>query len=101
MVDRVIYKYTYDYAMTGEPYPYIAAPEGRVVLVQQQGARLALPTLWIEHAMVNGNIRTDLVRHYYLVGTGQVVTEDAWKHEGSAICGAYVWHIYSGVRKGH
>jgi len=99
MVARVIYKYTFDNPELGLNFPYIAAPEGKVVLVQQQGARMALPTIWLEHVMVNGAVRTDVIRHYHMVGDNQVVDEDSWTFEGSAICGAYVWHIYSSVPK--
>lgn len=80
MAERVIYKYPFDSGA-------LHAPDGNVLLVGWQGAR-QVPTLWIEH-----DVDAPVVA-YYVRPTGEAFFDAGDEHVGSAICGAFVWHVY-------
>lgn len=84
---KVIYKYP----LVAEATPIQVGLDDRVRLVACQNAR-DTPTLWIEH-MSTDRSRTAI---FYLVGTGHPHSWDA-EHIGSAICGPFVWHVYSDI----
>lgn len=66
-----------------------ADPSAEVVLVGQDPAS-GLPAVWIQREP------EAWLRHrlqFTIVGTGHPVPPGA-THVGSAICGAFVWHVY-------
>lgn len=63
---------------------------GRVLLVAAQLPDDLMPTVWIEHEDLNGQMV-----HLTIYGTGSAVADGA-EHVGTAICdgGHRVWHVY-------
>lgn len=83
-MDKIIFKYE-----LGEETRCI--PTGKPVLVAQQFDNQPYPTLWVEHSTADIEHPT---RDVIIVGTGMGFNAEGWEHVGSAICGAYVWHVY-------
>ena len=61
----------------------------KVILIASQHGS-PFPTIWIEH---NPEEEERSSVAFQIIGTGHVIPDD-YEHIGSAICGAFVWHIY-------
>jgi hypothetical protein len=84
-VSRVIYKYDFDTRTCLQ----LTLCNPQIVLIAQQSG--ALPTVWIEQDLDRD---PDTVLTLAVFGTGHAIPEGV-SHVGSAVCGPFVWHVYS------
>jgi len=85
-VNRTIYKYDFPDDTSVMRLPLC---DPKVLLVASQGPT-RFPTVWIEHELLG----TPSLLTLEVFGTGHMVSDDM-THVGSAVCGPFVWHVYS------
>lgn len=86
MNSRSIYKYEFD----DRACLQLTLCNPKVVLVAQQSR--ALPTVWIEQDL---DLAPNTVLTLTVFGTGHTIPDAGVSHVGSAVCGSFVWHVYS------
>lgn len=89
-VNRVVYKYAFE-----DPDAELLVPAGRILHVAAQRPADPLPTVWIEHELVDlDRMRTRRLR---FEATGQRFDIGFWEFAGTAVCadGHLVWHVYT------
>ncbi len=88
---KAIWKY---YVGPGDGrYEVIMPVRSEVIAVMEQGGQLHV---WAEVNIAASGKSEPKPRVFYVVGTGCPVPPKANTYLGSAICGPYVWHVYSG-----
>lgn len=85
-MSRTIYKYDFDNRTSLQ----LTLCNPKVVLVAQQSR--PLPTVWIEQDL---DLAPNTVLTLAVFGTGHTLPDAGVSHVGSAVCGPFVWHVYS------
>jgi hypothetical protein len=87
---KTIHKYVLDINAPRVEMP--ARGRCKILLVANQPARMSdtMIAIWVE--VENGERLVQ--RDFQVFGTGFTLPDDGLEHVGSAICGAFVWHVY-------